>query len=117
MGIAVQTALRSIRIAPVIYVDCDSLLTAYKIKSKDNPVILVSPNPIEIQGEISIQGTQKYNDLSFVLYDYSGKIVLKEKMNSNPFILNRGDLAAGLYILTVYDSTDFIIGRKKIMLK
>jgi hypothetical protein len=97
--------------------DCNTLLGTAQTKSNNKPVIQIIPNPVKTQAEIVIQGHQPDDNLSIILYDYSGKIIFEEKINSNPYNFHRGDLPAGLYILTLYDKTDVVIGREKIMLK
>ena len=97
--------------------DCNELMSISPEKSNSAAVIQIIPNPIENSASVFVRGPGNYYHLSFVLYDYSGKLILKEQINSNLFNLNRGDLPAGLYILALYDTNDVIIGRKKIILR
>jgi hypothetical protein len=97
--------------------DCNTLLGIDPQKSTAKAFIEIIPNPVETQAEVFIQCILKYDNISIVMYDYSGKIVLREQVNSNPFTLNRGDLPPGLYILVIYDKNDVIIGKKKIVLR
>jgi hypothetical protein len=68
--------------------------------------------PSEISGpknEISIYPNPFYNELTvrsnspceIVLCDYTGKDILHRKINSTEGVLNKGELAAGLYFLKV----------------
>lgn len=73
--------------------------------------IKVSPNPFNESAVFEIED-QRYNDLTFNLYDLQGKPIRRERHNSNKFEIYRNQLTAGLYLYTISSEGRIIITGK-----
>jgi hypothetical protein len=60
--------------------------------------VLVYPNPATSTVNIA---TGSYANLSFMLYDLNGKLLLQEKLNSSKQSISVDHLPAGMYIYRV----------------
>jgi hypothetical protein len=69
------------------------------------------------RAEIRLEGTGSDNTLHFELSDMTGVRVVAGRLDSNPFLLQRGNLPAGLYILTVRDDQKNLMGRGKLLME
>jgi hypothetical protein len=78
------------------------------------PRVDVVPNPAETSVQITLHGFLPDDHPGYSLYNYSGIRVLAGKAITNPFVISRGGLPSGLYILTINDENGMIRGKTKI---
>lgn len=93
--------------------NCDVLLKINEQREKEIK-ISVNPNPVETRAEVILANTGQSALHYFLTNSYSQQ-VLSGEVNSNSFILDRSSLPAGLYILTISDKNNTLLGRKKIL--
>ncbi|MGA3012731.1 MAG: T9SS type A sorting domain-containing protein, partial [Bacteroidales bacterium] len=93
--------------------DCDVLLKINEQREKEIK-ISVNPNPVDTRAEVILANTGQSALYYFLTNSYS-KQVLSGEVISNSFILYRSNLPAGLYILTIRDKNNNLLGRKKIL--
>jgi len=77
--------------------------------------IAVFPNPFVTSATITVSGTNDFSSNTFILYDYSGRELIHEKMSGSSFTLEKNDLAAGIYFCTIQSDNGKIIGKAKII--
>ena len=64
-----------------------------------NGVFAIFPNPA--QSVITVKADSKLIGSAYVVYDNSGKTVLKGKLTSENTIIELGNLSGGIYLLSV----------------
>jgi len=67
----------------------------------------VFPNPASSQFTVALAGPNDinlYHDLSFSLYDLTGRLVMEQPVTAQTTIIRRGDLVDGLYMWTLTDN-------------
>ncbi len=79
--------------------------------------VRVYPNPAETETTINLDQKLLKDNLSFSLYNYSGAKVREGLFTAPVFLLERGQLSPGLYILIISDKTGIIQGKAKISFK
>lgn len=79
---------------------------------QENVAITVSPNPFDNQ--VLIQVSAENAVLSLQLYDATGRLVQQANSQNNQFMLQRGDLPAGVYFYQIFSDIQ-PIGRGKLM--
>lgn len=79
--------------------------------------IKINPNPIIDFAIISIEHANFSGNLSFSLFNAIGKKVYSTNINENNFILNRNNLASGVYFYHVFDNNQHISHTGKIIIK
>jgi hypothetical protein len=94
--------------------NCNILVPVEENTNKQEMDIKVNPNPVETRAEILLCGFEQ-NNLHFILVNSFSQQILSGEIQSNSFILERSSLPSGLYILTVTDDKNNILGRKKIV--
>lgn len=97
--------------------DCNTFVGIENDSKTIIPGVHISPNPVETRAEIIIEGFQTNDIFHYILHNYSGNSVRSGTMNSSPFTFNRGELLAGLYLLSVFDKKDNLRGRMKIIIQ
>jgi hypothetical protein len=93
--------------------NCDVLLKINEQREKEIK-ISVNPNPVDTRAEVILANTGQSVLYYFLTNSYSQQ-VLSGEVISNSFILDRRSLAAGIYILTISDKNNNLLGRKKIL--
>ncbi len=73
----------------------------------------VVPNPFSYSTQIHVASDHFHNG-ELVLYDLMGQVVYKTQMESESFTLDRGSLAPGLYMLSVFQENK-ILSTQKVM--
>ena len=73
------------------------------IDDTDKILVTVAPNPMRTKTTIRV--SNNVGPIKLVVYDLLGREVLKKETNSNKFVLERGNLTSGLYIIRI-DSID-----------
>jgi hypothetical protein len=96
--------------------NCSALLPVETLANAVVPVIIINPNPVETQAEISLEGF-KQSGLRYILYNGLGQRMCLQEIHSDTFIFDRFSLPGGLYVITVIDDTNSILAMKKLMLK
>ena len=69
------------------------------IHSKENDGIIIYPNPAESQ--LSIQSSREID--SIVIYDLSGREVMRQNLNNKNSILNIESLSSGTYLIQIFN--------------
>jgi hypothetical protein len=75
----------------------------------------VFPNPASSQFTVALAGPQdiyQYHNLSFSLYDLTGRLVQKQTLDQQTTVIQRGDLSAGLYVWELSDESGHITSGK-----
>jgi hypothetical protein len=75
----------------------------------------VFPNPASSQFTVALEGPQdiyQYHNLSFSLYDLTGRLVQKQTLDQQTTIVQRGDLSDGLYVWELSDKSGHISSGK-----
>ncbi len=68
------------------------------------PQINIAPNPFNQFTTISITGLKSTADVDFEMTNVLGKVILQQKVAANKFIINRNNLAAGVYLYQLKQS-------------
>lgn len=74
--------------------------------------LTVAPNPVADMLRIAVP--EGYSDISYVLYDLSGKVINAANCRSNAFYINRGMMIDGVYVLEIR-SGERTLGTKKVI--
>jgi Secretion system C-terminal sorting domain len=77
--------------------------------------ITILQNPIVDETDILLSDTPLSIKGNFQLFDLNGRVVLSQNFEGNRFVLQKNDLAAGLYILKIR-TQEGQMGVKKIVL-
>ncbi|MDF1694639.1 MAG: T9SS type A sorting domain-containing protein [Saprospiraceae bacterium] len=77
----------------------------------DNELVL-GPNPAI--SSMRVELSEKYKDISYILYDSNGRIMSAANSPTNVFYIQREFLRGGIYILEIRSSTK-VLGTKKIV--
>ena len=81
--------------------NCPQLFTSIPNITAEHSRFIVFPNPASSQFTVAITETsfmQDYRDLSFTLYDLTGRIVYKQGLTDQATTMQRGDLPTGMYL-------------------
>jgi len=81
---------------PIKIVDVVNEVENYQIKMYPNPSLEV----VNIQ---ILNSSKNSKNLSFKMYDINGKLMFSNKLTSDNYELNISSLAAGTYMLNIYD--------------
>jgi len=57
----------------------------------------VYPNPFITQATFELASTQQYDEVTFQLFDATGRLLRLRQFSGNTFTFDRGDLSSGLY--------------------
>jgi hypothetical protein len=86
--------------------NCPTLYTGIKdIPSLEE--FFVFPNPASSQFTVALAGPNdiyQYHDLKFSLYDLTGRLVTEQSITAETTVIQRGDLADGLYVWSLTDN-------------
>jgi hypothetical protein len=101
------------------FVKTDSLGNAptgiFPVSASENQTSIY-PNPFSDFTNIRLSDETKF-PCSLILYDFSGREVRNDQINSSSFILDRNDLASGIYCCAISDSEGKIVCNKKIIVQ
>lgn len=93
--------------------NCTVLVNIDELPTAGVPGITVIPDPVINQAEIKVTGLKPGEHAVIYLYDCPGREIYRSVMDTNPFILKRGNSPNGLYILKVTaDSGSFTLTSK-----
>jgi len=92
--------------------NCDALLTGTKEISPEQGMA-VYPNPAISEIRVSIQPAVKPG--KYTLTDLSGRQVSGGKVAGNSFVIQRNQLAGGIYLLIVTDADGRMVSRSKVV--
>jgi hypothetical protein len=100
-----------------LYIDNFEVGGAWSINEiGSNDMISVSPNPFNSSAEINISDQKLSPAYTLDLIDVLGKQVYSETVkNTSKFILQKGNIPNGIYIIKILDSQNILIGSKKII--
>lgn len=76
----------------------------------------VYPNPFTTTATIVVMGANLQSGANMILFDMFGREMLKKKVETNIFELNRDQFPAGIYFYRVEDA-DGTVGSGKIVLE
>jgi hypothetical protein len=85
-----------------------SVITTYSEDIADK-IVDIFPNPNS--GKFYIQINTKFENIELTISDISGKIILKQKLNSNSYFFDISDKSKGIYLLQI-KADNFIINKK-----
>jgi hypothetical protein len=81
--------------------DCNTLVSVESAPVKSALQVHVIPNPVNTRAEIIIDGLKSTTALQVALYDYTGRMVYRNTVNSDRFTFERSGIANGLYVLKI----------------
>jgi hypothetical protein len=77
----------------------------------------VIPNPVENKAEVILSHSGSLENLTYRLYNSSGKGVAEGNAESGSFSLDRRGLSGGIYLLVIRDKNGMILGSNKIIFR
>jgi hypothetical protein len=96
--------------------DCSVLLgDGQNNKNVEGYNIEVVPNPFVDNAQVIMHGLPSSDDLTYVLYNYSGVIVRRGNIPGMTFTVDRQGLPSGLYILLISGDEGIIKAKARIM--
>ncbi|MDD2799157.1 MAG: starch-binding protein [Bacteroidales bacterium] len=94
-------------------VDCTSNIQTYQSLLKMN----IYPQPATTRFAIELPNIASNDEFQLNIYDMNGKIVRKESFSGNQFIVDRGTLKSGLYLVRITNEKSGIEFSSKLSLK
>lgn len=107
---------------PIYYqlqsVEQDGLINDHGIRSvifgEENHQIVYT-NPFSNQLDLVIKGALVEDNFDVLIYDLAGKLLMKQAHTGNTFAIKTDHLAAGCYILTLYEKGGNLLGNFKVI--
>lgn len=92
---------------------CDNLLNQLRLDTpidkiaddKEGLSVEIAPNPFSSQTIISVQTDKINEELNFSLFSVNGSLVLNSQIYDNQLVLNKNELAAGLYFYKIQNKS------------
>jgi len=82
--------------------DCETLVGIKESPSlTESPGITISPNPVHTHAEFKVNGLRPGETAEIILYDFLGRKIFRDQMESNPYVLKRDGIPNGLYIVKI----------------
>ena len=94
--------------------NCPTLHTAVN-EIPDPMSFFVFPNPVSSQFTVALAGPQdiyRYHDLTFTLYDLTGRLVYSQPLTQQTTVIQRDGLSDGLYIWELSNGNEHITNGK-----
>ena len=83
--------------------NCSMLVDVEDKKVSFLSKIHIFPNPVSTQGNILIDNLDLTTNPEIVILDLYGRQVFHSLIQTNPFIINRGNIPAGMYMINIKD--------------
>jgi hypothetical protein len=77
--------------------------------------ISVYPNPMKTTATIVVSNTS--SKLAMKMYDILGREILSKETNDNTFIISRGNLSAGIYLLKIVAMDQTLVQTQKLIIE
>ncbi len=107
---------------PIYYqlqsVEQDGLINNHGIRSivfgEENNQIIYT-NPFGNQLDLLVKGALVEDNFEVLIYDLTGKLLMKQAHTGNAFAIKTDHLAAGCYLLTLYEKSGNLLGNFKVI--
>ncbi|MEN0004500.1 MAG: T9SS type A sorting domain-containing protein [Bacteroidota bacterium] len=95
--------------------DTGSIISTTYVPNQEVTTIKVLPNPFNESTVIQLEG-KDFNQLSFSMFDMTGRVVQQRQYNGNLLVVTRDNLPAGVYIFKLV-SEGQLIGSGKLFIR
>jgi hypothetical protein len=95
--------------------DCFSLVGVEPVQLMHGLNVRITPNPVRTQAEIQLQNPTENESYYFSIRDIYGRVIIQRNFDSNPYILFRDGIPAGMYFLSVQDQSGTAVWKSKIL--
>jgi hypothetical protein len=100
-----------------LFADCSALLSIARNEIPVSQGIIFSPNPVERTALVEIRCTDDIKELTFCLYDMTGKRVNCQPVLNYSFLFDRENFAGGLYFYSLIDKEGKMLTSGKVMFR